>query len=281
LLPELTTDEWPFGFGPTNWEPLIRTLRYMVLREFTTSFRRLDCRESMGLAKVAYDGLSPADKGLRAWADLMGFSPQEAVEAISLVLDGWRRNRTVYVHGDPIYSHYHAKRLPAEVLLDAYSQVTGVPTPFTHLNTNAHDATIAYSGFPLGTRAMQLPDSLVTSNFLDAFGRPERSQTCSCERSQDSSVGQALHRNNGKTLNDKLRARTSRVGRWLREKVPDDEAVQRLYLLALCREPTGAERARFRKFLAEAVADKQSSRQEALEDLFWAVLASREFVFNR
>jgi ATP-dependent helicase YprA (DUF1998 family) len=112
LLPELTTDEWPFGFGPTNWEPLIRTLRYMVLREFTTSFRRLDCLESMGLAKVVYDGVSPADKGLRAWADLMGLSAEEAVEAVSLVLDGWRRNRTLYVHGDPIFSHYHAKDDP-------------------------------------------------------------------------------------------------------------------------------------------------------------------------
>ncbi len=85
LLPELTTDEWPFGFGPTNWEPLIRTLRYMVLREFTTSFRRLDCLESMGLAKVVYDGLSPADKQLRAWAELMGLSPEEAIEAVSLI----------------------------------------------------------------------------------------------------------------------------------------------------------------------------------------------------
>jgi ATP-dependent helicase YprA (DUF1998 family) len=112
LLPELTTDEWPFGFGPTNWEPLIRTLRYMVLREFTTSFRRLDCLESMGLAKVVYDGISPEDKKLRAWAEMMGISPEEAVEAVSLILDTWRRNRTVYVHGDPIFSHYHAKDDP-------------------------------------------------------------------------------------------------------------------------------------------------------------------------
>ena len=69
----------------------------------------------------------------------------------------------------------------------------GSPTPFTHLSTSARDAVVPYGGFPLGTRALQLPDSLVASRFLDSFGRPERAQTCSCERSQDASVGQALH----------------------------------------------------------------------------------------
>ena len=98
-----------------------------------------------------------------------------------------------------------------------------------------------YNGYPLGTRALQLPDSLVASRFLDAFGRPERSQTCSCERQQDSSVGQALHLNNGQTLNDKIRAKNSRIETWLGEKIADEEAVRRLFVLALCREPTATE----------------------------------------
>src|SRR5262249_41618801 len=140
---------------------------------------------------------------------------------------------------DRFYSRYLVRRLTGEVILDAYSQVTGVPTAFTHLNTNARDAITPYSGFPRGTRALQLPDSLVVSNFLDAFGRPERSQTCSCERSQDASVGQALHLNNGKTLNDKLRSKGSRVETWL--KLKDDEIVKELYLSALCRQPTAKE----------------------------------------
>ena len=127
---------------------------------------------------------------------------------------------------------------------------------------------------------MQLPDSLVASRFLDAFGRPERAQTCSCERSQDSSVGQALHLNNGNTLNEKLRAKDSLVSKWLAEKVPDAEAVKRLYLTGLCREPTGKELATFTKMLADATKES-GSRREALEDLFWAVLTSKEFVFNR
>jgi hypothetical protein len=180
---------------------------------------------------------------------------------------------------DRFYSRYLIRRLTAEVLLDAYAQVTGVPTPFTALVTNARDATVPYGGFPLGTRALQLPDALVASPFLDAFGRPERAQTCSCERSQDSSVGQALHVNNGKTLNDKLRAKTSRVSRWLAGKVSDEEAVRRVYLLALSRTPSATELARFKKLLAEATSSG-GSRREALEDLFWAVLTSREFVFN-
>jgi hypothetical protein len=182
---------------------------------------------------------------------------------------------------DRFYSHYLVRRLSAEVILDAYSQVTGVPTPFTHLSTNARDADVPYGGFPAGTRALQLPDSLVVSRFLDAFGRPERSQTCSCERSPDASVGQALHLNNGKTLNDKLRAKTSHVTRWLLQGLKDEEIVKRLYLHALCREPSAKEQAFFTKTMKEATADGRSTRAEAVEDLFWAVLTSREFIFNQ
>ena len=120
---------------------------------------------------------------------------------------------------DRFYSHYLVRRLPAEVILDAYSQVTDVPTPFTQVESAAGDSTTAYAGYPLGTRALQLPDSLVASRFLEAFGRPERVATCSCERQQDSSVGQALHVNNGQTLNDKLRDPKGRVEAWLKEKV--------------------------------------------------------------
>ena len=119
----------------------------------------------------------------------------------------------------------------------------------------------------------------MVSQFLDAFGRPERAQTCSCERQQDSSVGQALHLNNGQTLNDKLRDPKGRVAAWLKEKVTDDEAVRRLFLLALCREPTAAEAKKFHELLAEA-GGGEAGRREAMEDLFWAVLTSKEFVFN-
>src|SRR5262245_30932704 len=139
----------------------------------------------------------------------------------------------------------------------------------------------ATADYPLGTRALQLPDTQLVSQFLDAFGRPERGQTCSCERQQESSVTQALHLYNVQTLNDKLRHKKSRVEEWLKEKIGDEEAVRRLFLLSLCREPTKQENERFTRIMAEASRDPQSSRREVLEDLFWAVLTGREFLFNR
>jgi hypothetical protein len=181
---------------------------------------------------------------------------------------------------DRFYSHYLIRRLSAEVALDAYSQVTAVPTPFTKVHSGDAGGFTAYGGYPLGTRALQLPDSLVASAFLDAFGRPDRSQTCSCERQQDSSIGQALHLNNGQTLNDKIRAKNSRLEKWGQEKISDEEAVRRLFLLALSREPQPAELKKFTELMVEAVEDNQTTRREVLEDLFWAVLTGREFLFN-
>jgi hypothetical protein len=181
---------------------------------------------------------------------------------------------------DRFYSHYLVRRLSAEVMLDAYSQVTGVPTAFTELHVGSTGGTSGTNQYPLGTRAMQLPDSLLVSNFLDSFGRPLREQTCSCERQQDSSVTQALHLNNGKTLNDKLRSKDSLVEKWLKDNVSNEEATRRVFQAALSRDPTSEEVLRFEKLLAEAEADKQTSRREVLEDLFWAVLSGREFLFN-
>jgi hypothetical protein len=181
---------------------------------------------------------------------------------------------------DRFYSHYLIRRLSAEVILDAYSQVTGVPTPFTHVYTGVEGGTAAYNGYPLGTRALQLPDGRVASLFLDSFGRPDRTVACSCERQQDSSVSQALHINNGKTLNDKLRAKNSRLEQWIQDKISDDEAIGRVFWSALSRAPTESERKRFHGLLAEAAADKNVTRRDALEDLFWSVLSGREFLFN-
>src|SRR5260370_38089643 len=88
------------------------------------------------------------------------------------------------------YSKYIIKRLPAEVILDAYSQVTGVPTQF--------------SGYPAGTRALQLPDTQVKSEFLTVFGRPARQVCDSSGPSSDATIAQALNVINGGTLNNKL-----------------------------------------------------------------------------
>jgi hypothetical protein len=182
---------------------------------------------------------------------------------------------------DRYYSRYLIRRLPAEVVLDAYSDATKVPTAFTKIAVGSSGGDSPTGDYPLGTRALQLPDTQLVSQFLDAFGRPERGQTCSCERQQESSVTQALHLNNGQTLNDKLRDKKSRVEEWLKENVNDQEAIRRVFILALCRAPTAEEETRFTKILTEAAQDPQSTRREALEDLFWSVLTGREFLFNR
>ena len=182
---------------------------------------------------------------------------------------------------DRFYARYLIRRLPAEVVLDAYSYLTKVPTAFTQVAVGSSGGNAATTDYPLGTRALQLPDTQLVSQFLDAFGRPERGQTCACERGQESSVTQALHLNNGQTLNDKLRNKKSRIEDWLNEKLSDDQAIQRVFLLALCREPNPQETARFRKIMAEAARDPQATRREVLEDLCWSVLTGREFLFNR
>lgn len=191
------------------------------------------------------------------------------------------------IDDDRYYSHYLIRRLSAEVALDAYSQVTAVPTPFTQLRSAGGDALENTANYPLGTRALQLPDSLVASQFLLAFGRPDRTQTCSCERQQDSSVTQALHLNNGETLNNKLRDPKSRVEQWLTEKINDDDAIHRVFQWALARPPSDPERKKLAAVFADAAkepaADEKSaieSRRMMLQDLFWAVLTDREFLFN-
>lgn len=169
-------------------------------------------------------------------------------------------------------SHYPVRRLSAEVLLDAIARVTDVPTPF--------------AGYPTGWRSLQLPDVQVANTFLASFGRPERVSTCSCERSAEPSVSQALHLANGGTLNDKLRADAGAVAKAATSSATDAAVVDRLFLAALGRPPSDAERARFVAVLAESVAGEsdpkkaQSARRQAIEDLYWATLTGKEFLFN-
>jgi hypothetical protein len=181
---------------------------------------------------------------------------------------------------DRFYSRYLLRRLPGEVILDAYSDITGVPTPFNQINSAGGDAITPIGTYPRGTRATQVPDSLVTSRFLDAFGRAERVQTCACERTADASVAQALHLNNGHTLNDKLRDKTSVVSKWIADGLTDEEIVDRVFMLALARKVTVSEKKKFLDILAPAAKDGAQSRREALEDFVWAVLTGREFLFN-
>lgn len=166
---------------------------------------------------------------------------------------------------DRFYSQYIIKRLPAEVILDAYSQVTGAYTMF--------------SGYPEGTRALQLRDVSATTYFLTAFGRPSRKQTCACERTADATIAQTLHLANGTTLNDKLKGGRSIIKTWVEAGISDQDVVYRLFTGALSRFPTDAELAE--SAAAIAVTDNDpAQRREAIEDLAWAILSSKAFLFN-
>ncbi len=171
---------------------------------------------------------------------------------------------------EQFYSHYLIRRLPAEVLLDAYSQVTQEPEHF--------------EGYPLGTRALQLPDTSVKSYFLTAFGRPPRQQTKESERMSVPTVTQALHIINGDTLNQKLRARGNTIEMLMKLGFSDQEITDYLFRAALGRQPDDKERAALLTDLRQAEgknADGEASvRRAALNDMTWALLTSKEFIFN-
>jgi hypothetical protein len=168
------------------------------------------------------------------------------------------------------YSHYLIRRLPAEVLLDALSEVTREPEKF--------------NGYPLGTRALQLPDTAVQSYFLTAFGRPVREQTQESERSSVPTITQALHIINGNTLNNKLRAKGNVIDQLIRAEDSDGQIVRYLYLAAFSRYPTPVEEqallTRLRQAETQKVEGGTDPRRAALADLTWAMLTGKEFMFD-
>ena len=172
---------------------------------------------------------------------------------------------------DRFYSRYYPKRMMAELLLDSVSAVTGEPTKF--------------AGFPDGFRALQLPSSSAASYFLSTFGRPERLVTCTCERNDQPTMVQVLHIANGDTLNNKLRADRGAVARLAASGASGGEIVETLFRSALSRSPTATERdgflAEFDAAVEDLAADEAAAaRRQAIEDLYWAVLTSQEFLFN-
>jgi hypothetical protein len=171
------------------------------------------------------------------------------------------------------YSHYYPRRVMAEVALDALSQVTAAPTEFRQ----AAERGAGNFAYPVGWRSLQLPDTNVDSYFLKSFGRPDRIITCECERTAAPSMSQALHIANGDTLNQKLKAKNNRIEQLLAAKTADEKIVEEIYLSALSRYPAESEKAKLLALLAEA---KDASRREAVEDLFWGILSSKEFLFN-
>lgn len=157
------------------------------------------------------------------------------------------------------YSHYFARRLPAEVLLDALHSATGVPTSF--------------DGAPVGLRAVQLAEPSVSSYFLSLFGRSERVTACACERAGEVTLPQLLHLKNSEELHARLTKEGARLDGLL-AGADDAAVVDGLFLATLSRQPTVGEREAVAASLAGA------DRKAAFTDLFWALLNSKEFVFN-
>ncbi len=172
------------------------------------------------------------------------------------------------------YARYYPRRLMAEVILDAYSQVTGVPTEFKRATGNGDSFQFTY---PNGVRALQLPDSQIASYFLKSFGKPDRIQTCECERTAEPSVAQVLHIANGSTLNEKLRDDQCQLDQQLKEVQSVDALVDDVWIRALARHPNDVEKAKVRALFNGAA---EGERRAALEDVYWALLSSKEFLFN-
>jgi hypothetical protein len=159
------------------------------------------------------------------------------------------------------YSHYYARRLPAEVLDDAVSAVTGVPDTF--------------KGYPRGIRAVQLPEPGVDSYFLTIFGRSERVTACACERNGDVSLPQVLHLHGGEDVLKKVRSDQGRLAAMLKDEPDNAKVTEQLFVLAVARRPTPAEVDAVAKALAAG-----DGREDVFRDLFWALLNSKEFSFH-
>ncbi len=173
------------------------------------------------------------------------------------------------------YSHYYPKRLSAEVFLDAIDHLTGAQTDFP--------------GLPKGTRAVALPDNSFNNSikFLKVFGRPEGASVCECERVQSSSLAQSLFLMNSPEIKAKLAVPNGRADRLSKASEAVVDQIHELYLAAYSRAPDSTELQVAQTHIAKsrldaqgASVDDQKSRRIAYEDLIWALMNTKEFLFN-
>jgi hypothetical protein len=152
------------------------------------------------------------------------------------------------------------RRIRAETMLDIITQVSDTKNKF--------------QGLPLGARAVQIADGGVTTYFLTAFGRPTRETVCSCEVRLEPTLSQSLHLLNGSTVEPKI-AQGNLVGKMLQEKKTPAQVIEHLYIRCLSRAPKPEE---LKDLLA--MVDAAKDKKQALDDVFWAIMNSREFMFN-
>lgn len=160
------------------------------------------------------------------------------------------------------FSHAYIRRMRAEVLFDTISQVTQT----TDRNK--------FRGLPRGARAVQIADGRTTNYFLTTFGRATRETVCSCEVKMEPNLSQALHLMNGPTVHNKVR-QGGVIDRMLGQDMPLEQIITDLYIRCFTREPTDQELQRIKQQVADA-----DNTKAALEDVFWALLNSKEFMFN-
>lgn len=173
------------------------------------------------------------------------------------------------------YSRFYPKHLQAEVLLDSIDQVTGAVTDFPDV--------------PKGTKAISLPDNSYnkSSYFLAVFGRPDGASVCECERVESSSLSQSLHLMNSAEIKQKLTVSQGTAFRLANNDKPIEQNIRELYLITFSRVPRGDEIQIAESYLAKARVNEKGeplppkvSLQQGYEDLIWALLNTKEFLFN-
>lgn len=171
------------------------------------------------------------------------------------------------------FSRYYPKRLNAEVLYDSVNTLLDVESSF--------------AGQAPGTRAVALPDNSYnqTTYFLSVFGRPDSSSACECERTQEASLAQSLHLLNAAEIQTQLSREKGRADSLTKDNRPDDDKITDIYHIALSRDPNAAEvkfaRDHLEKKMAGKTGDEASNgKKEAYEDILWALLNTKEFLFN-
>lgn len=158
------------------------------------------------------------------------------------------------------FAHQNIRRIKAESVLDIISQVTNTKDKF--------------QGLPLGARAVQIADGSSSSYFLTTFGRATRVTACSCEVKMEPTLSQALHLMNGDTVNNKIQ-QGGVLAQLTGQGLDPAACIENLYIRCLGRRPTPEEQASLAPLFAEG-----TNRDQALADVFWALLNSREFLFN-
>jgi hypothetical protein len=171
------------------------------------------------------------------------------------------------------FSRYYPKRLNAEVLYDSVNRLLDVESTF--------------AGQAPGTRAVALPDNSYNQStyFLTVFGRPDSSSSCECERTQEASLAQSLHLLNAADIQTQLSRANGRADRMAKDTSPDEDKITDIYHIALSRDPTAQELKLSQAHLAKKTAGKKDKdaldgRKQAFEDIVWALMNTKEFLFN-